>query len=268
MIEESSSRLHRGVQDVANDPAFSRGAFSRRVLPQHFPQAILALLVLAFCFPSASKADDIPVTVLFTNGDRLTGTLEGLSGAQIRFRPQAVHGLGNAINFDWQQDSLAELRAGPGCLYLKSLNDQPSNVCFQNAIIRSSGDNTVSITTEDGQTLSKVSWNVLHRASIPVVNTIGAISGSINHSFASGSSLRSSRMSVDFPPPGPPVRTIHWCVSMPPMSVANSCLLQMLHYCEIFWSPQGILRDISRPYGPENCLTGSIAPIHVSAPRD
>jgi hypothetical protein len=141
---------------MANDPAFSWRAFLRTVFPRHCPQAILALLVLAFCFPSASKADEIPVTVLFTNGDRLTGTLEGLDGGQIRFRPQAVHGLGNSINFDWQQDSLAELRAGPGCLYQKSPKDQPSNVCFQNAVIRPSGDNTVSITTEDGQTLSKV----------------------------------------------------------------------------------------------------------------
>ena len=113
---------------------------------------VAAVVILCVWFSGACWADDISIVVVFANGDRLSGTVEALNGTEIRLRPQAVHSLGNAITINWEQDSMTELRVGPGCLYPKG----SASVCFQNAVIRRGADKTLSVTGEDGQTLSNV----------------------------------------------------------------------------------------------------------------
>jgi hypothetical protein len=113
---------------------------------------VAALVILCVWFSSACWADDVSIVVVFANGDRLSGTLEELNGTELRIRPQAVHSLGTAITFNWEQDSMAELRAGAGCLYPKG----SASVCFQNAVVRRAADKTLSVTREDGQILSGV----------------------------------------------------------------------------------------------------------------
>ena len=116
--------------------------------------AIVTLFVLALC--GTSRADDVGVTVVFTNGDRLTGTIENSDRAQVRFRPHAVRTLGDVLNIKWHGDDLAELDFGPGCLYQEKVNGQSAKLCFQGAVVRPSTDDTLSITTEDGQTFSGI----------------------------------------------------------------------------------------------------------------
>jgi hypothetical protein len=160
---------------VANDPAFSRRPLSRRTLLRDFGQAVVALLLIVLFIPTVSTAEDLSIIVLFTNGDRLTGNLEAFSGTEIRFRPQANHALPETVNLEWQRDSLAEVRIGAGCLYQIGQKNQPDKICFQNAVIRLSADNTLSITTEDGQILSKVTSLSPAPIPAPVISTSGAV---------------------------------------------------------------------------------------------
>jgi hypothetical protein len=145
----------RRRKNVANNPtAFSWRTLLQRRCSLRLARSFATLTILALSLPGTSWADAV-ATVVFTNGDRLTGTLKDLSGTQLQFRP-ALHTLGDVLNMGWEKDAIGELDLGPGCVNQEGANVKTAEVCFQSAIIRPASDNTVTMTTEDGQMFSSI----------------------------------------------------------------------------------------------------------------
>jgi hypothetical protein len=159
---QSAKRQHLPPLQSATDPN-SAAAFKTLRLARHLGSkglrrtlwAFVALTLMVLLVCGLSRANSVTVTVVFTNRDRLTGTLEGLDGTEVRFRPEALRTLGNVLNLQWHSDALAELDLGPGCIYLTRANQQSTKLCFQSAVVQlPSSSDRVSITTDDGQTWS------------------------------------------------------------------------------------------------------------------